>query len=175
MISEHPEWIPDFIELNDSGGDWNQYLEAIYNRFCEDLVYRKVRYRSTSVGVRRIPETDGKGYGFWHCISEGHQEEKRTPDLERCKRVGWIRAIIEHAGSVEIDCWQNWRGRERCHLLWYREQYLVVIAERKAKTPGEKYYLLKTAYCTAGKKRIECLRRERDAYKKTDAAPKDDV
>jgi hypothetical protein len=174
-MCEHPEWIPACIELNDSGSDWNHYLEIVYKQFCNDLVFRKARFLDGNVGVRRIPETDGKGYGFWHCISEGLEEEQRTSDLERCKRIGWIRAVIEHAGSVEVDCWQNMRGSERNHLLWYKEQYLVVIAERKAKTEGEKYYLLKTAYCTTGKRRIEKLRKERDAYKKTDAAPKDGV
>ncbi len=174
-MSEHPEWIPACIELNDSGGDWNNYLQIIYKRFCDDLVFQKVTFRGGYVAVRKIPETDGKGYGFWHCISEGQQEQQRIPDLERCKRIGWIRAIIEHARNDEVDYWQNNRGSERNHLLWYKEQYLIILAERKANVADKKYYLLKTAYCTNGSRRIEKLRKERDAYKKTDAAPKDDV
>jgi len=173
MMCEHPEWIPACIELNDSGGDWKKYLEIVYQRYCNDLVFHKVQFLDGFVAVRKMPETDGKGYGFWHCISEGHEEQQRIPDMERCKRIGWIRAIIEHA--KDVDCWQNLRGSERNHLLWYKEQYLVIIAERKAKTEGKKYYLLKTAYCTTGTKRVETLRKERDSYKKTDAAPKDGV
>lgn len=174
-MSEHPEWIPACIELNDSGGNWDHYLEMIYDRFCEDMVIKKVRFQGVPVAVRKIPESMGKGYGFWHCISEGQEEQDRIPDMERCKRIGWIRAIIEHAECDEIDCWQNFRGTEKNHLLWYREQYLVVIAERKASVEGKKYYLLKTAYCTTVNWKIEKLRKERDAYKKTDAAPRDGV
>jgi hypothetical protein len=174
-MSEHPEWIPACIELNDSGGNWGHYLEIIYKRFCDDLVFRKVQFLNGYVAVRKIPESNGKGYGFWHCISEGREEQQRIPDMERCKRIGWIRAIIEHSAEAEVDCWQNMRGSERNHLLWYKEQYLIILAERKATVPEKKYYLLKTAYYTTGNRRMETLRKERDAYKKTDAAQKGDV
>lgn len=170
-MCEHPEWIPNYIELNNSAGNWSNYLNRIYKRFCDDLVIRKAFFRDGYVGVRKIPETDGKGFGFWHCISEGKMEEKRIPDLERCKRIGWIRAIIDNTDKIKVEHWENIRGREKCHLLWYREEYLVVLAERKNKINGKKYYLLKTAYCTKGQTRVKNLRRERDAYKKTDAAP----
>jgi hypothetical protein len=174
-MSENPEWIPDFIKLSDFSGDFNEYLEQIYKRFREDLVFSKARFRNACVGVRRIPEADGKGFGFWHCISEGRKEKDRIPDLERCKRIGWIRAVIDNADKPEIDCWTNRRGREKCHLLWYKEQYLVVLAERGGKGEKIRYYLLKTAYCTTNRRRIGKLRKERDAHKKADAACEDDV
>ncbi len=40
--------------------------------------------------------------------------------------------MIESAAThPEIDEWQNSRGTETNRLLWYREEYLVVLAERR--------------------------------------------
>jgi len=66
--------------------------------------------------------------------------------------------VISNATShPEIDRWQNTRRRETNSLLWYREEYLVVLLQR------ENCWLLKTAYVTEGKYRIRRLREERDA------------
>ena len=164
-MSDPPPWLPSPILLSDCDGDWSEYLEAVYTRFCDDLLQRSVRFRGCRVSVRRIPETRGKGFGFWHCISEGGKEEDRFPDLERCKRIGWIRAIIDNADRTDdIDYWSNQRGRERCWLLWFREEFLVVLAERKD------YYLLKTAYLT-GSRKAQKLRKERDEFLKKKPTP----
>ena len=67
--------------------------------------------------------------------------------------------MIENAEShPEIYEWRNERRGEINALLWYREEYLVVIAQRR------NYWLLKTAYCTERRRRIADLRRDRDAY-----------
>lgn len=168
-------WLPEYIELELCEGDWDKYLNQVYECFCKDFVYHKTYYKGLRVAVRKIPESKGKGYGFWHCISEGEKENERIPDLERCKRIRWIKAIIEHAENPEVEVWTNHRGKERCFLLWYKEQYLVVLANRKRKKDERKYYLLKTAYCTMSQKRIQRLRKERDACKMADAAPEDGV
>jgi hypothetical protein len=69
--------------------------------------------------------------------------------------------MIENAPShVEIDEWQNTRGTEVNTLLWYREEYLVVLAQR------QDYWLLRTAYCTDKSGRIRQLQKERDAFRR---------
>lgn len=167
------DWLPEYIELDQYDGIWGRYLAKVYEYFCEDFVYNKTYYKGSRVAVRRIPESRGKGYGFWHCISEGSEENERIPDLERCKRIRWIKAIIEHTDCPNVDVWMNRRGKERCVLFWYKEQFLVVLARRERKEDARTYYLLKTAYCTTGQRRISKLRQERDAYKMADAAPED--
>jgi hypothetical protein len=152
-VSGDPGWLPPLIEFD---GDWAAFEDAVYARFCDDLVRTPVTFNGCRVSVRRHPESRGRGYGFWHCVSEGGLEEERTPDLDRCKRVGWIKAIIENADKPEIDCWTNKRGSEVCRLLWYREEYLIVLAERSG------YYLLKTAYLTDRHHTKRKLRAERD-------------
>lgn len=155
-MDDLPEWLPGLIEF---GGEWNAFIDDVYAKFCDDLVHNRVSFQGTRVSVRRMPESNGKGYGFWHCVSEGQHEDARIPDLERCKRVCWIRAIIENHGDPSISHWTNRRGTETNHLLWLREQYLVVLAERSD------YYLLKTAYVTGREHTKAKLRRERDTAK----------
>lgn len=60
---------------------------------------------------------------------------------------------------AEIDMWQNTRGSEINTLLWFREEYLVVLGQR------QDYWLLRTAYCTDKSGRIAQLRKERDAHR----------
>lgn len=60
-----------------------------------------------------------------------------------------------------IEEWQNSRKNTINTLLWYREEYLVVLAQRQG------YWLLKTAYCTSQTRRVSQLRRERDNFQRT--------
>lgn len=163
-MSEDPSWLPPLILLNDYGGDWSRYVEAIYERFKDDLLTNQPRYDSKWVRCRRDPIYDGKHAGFWHCVSEGNDEANRTPDLRRCERIGWVRAVIVNADSAsEIDSWKNDRQGEIRNLLWFREEYLVVLAERTRKQDGFQYFQLITAYQTPEDSRKRKLRAERDS------------
>jgi hypothetical protein len=65
-------------------------------------------------------------------VQEGRVEDDRTPDLRRCERIRWVRWIIESAAThAEIDEWQISRETEINMLLWYRKEYLVVLAQRR--------------------------------------------
>lgn len=153
-MHEAPDWLP---ELLDFAGDWSSFVEHVYDSFCNDFVSGAVTFRGVRIGVRRVPESQGKGSGFWHCVSEGRNEDDRVPDLDRCRRIRWIRAVIENAEAPEVDHWTNKRRGETHHLLWYNEDYLVVLAERTG------YFLLKTAYLTDREHTRRKLRAERDA------------
>ena len=41
-----PEWLPELELFSDYGGDWEQYLDAIYQIFCQDFVDSKPLLRS---------------------------------------------------------------------------------------------------------------------------------
>ena len=66
--------------------------------------------------------------------------------------------IMNRAEHPEIQEWMNERGAEVNRLLWYQEEYLVVLGRRRD------CWLLKTAYCTEKSGRIRQLRQERDAW-----------
>lgn len=163
-MSEDPSWLPALILLNEFDGDWSNYVNAIYERFEHDLLTNQPKYAGKWVRCRRDPIYDGKYAGFWHCVSEGNDETNRTPDLRRCERIGWVRAVIVNADSArEIYSWKNDRQGEIRNLLWFREEYLVVLAERTRKHDGFQYFQLITAYQTPEESRKRKLRAERDS------------
>lgn len=127
-----PNWLPDLLLLDDYKGDWGRYVEAVYECFKRDFVLERPVFRGSSLAVKRHPQIDGKEATFWHIVSEGLVEEERTPDLRRCERVRWPRAIIEHCDESCIKTWENTRRNERRILLWLEDsEYLVVLADRK--------------------------------------------
>ena len=106
-----------------------------------------------------MPETDGRWFAFWHLIQEGEIEDDRLPALRRCERIRWIKYVVEQWNADDdVEWWENTRGKERNVLLWYREEYLVILARRSG------YWLLKSAYDTSQPHRVRSLRKERDRF-----------
>lgn len=143
-------------------GDWPSYERELYGIFESEIKDGCAKYGGLPVKCRRHPETQGRWASFWHLVQEGPVENDRTPDLRRCERIRWIRWVIENADShPEIDVWQNTRRNGANVLLWFREEYLVVLGKRQG------YWLLRTAYFTEHFRRsrgVERLRKERDGF-----------
>jgi hypothetical protein len=149
---------PELVEFN---GDWKAYEDELHEIFLSELAKGGLVFEGLRVGCRRHEELRGRWASFWHLIQEGRVEDERTPDLRRCERIRWIRWVIENCGTHQhIEQWETKRGSEVNRLLWYNEEYLVVLAKRNG------YWLLKTAYCTTRDGRIRKLRKERDQNKR---------
>ncbi len=157
-----PAWLPPLITLKDVSGDWSAYCERVYAVFKRDFIESQPQFRGEWVRCRRDPKYDGKEAGFWHCVQEGADEAQRTPDLRRCERIAWIRALIEHPDAAGVDVWKTKRGADQRHVIWFREEYVVVLADRRSGT-GRAYKQLVTAYCTDREHTKRRLRKERDA------------
>jgi len=169
------DWLPSFIELNQHEGSWSVYLNAIYAKYMMDLSKKRISFCDRPVVLRRMPETDGMGFGFWHCISSGGVESAREPDFDRCRRIAWIRCVIENCSDVAVKVWSEKRGGRRDHLLWVNDEFVVVLSERgKDNDGGPDVYLLKTAFCTL--RNHEKIRKNKayEIYKKANAAPERD-
>lgn len=152
-------------ELLPFGGEWATYEAELHRIFVEEIAGGGLQFNGQRVGCRRHPEAAGRWASFWHLVQEGRVEDDRTPDLRRCERIRWVRWVIENAAThAEIDEWQNTRGTEVNTLLWFREEYLVVLAQRQG------YWLLRTAYCTEKSGRIRQLRKERDTFHRANGA-----
>ena len=154
------DWLPALLLLEQYEGDWERYIEAVYQYFKTDFIDSKPQFENKSVGLKRYPLFKQKEYTFWHCTSEGEEEQERIPDIRRCERIRWPRPIIEHCDYKAIRCWCNKRSSDKRILLWfYQEDYLVVLADRK------KYVLLWTAYPVIYEHTKEKLMKEYEDYK----------
>jgi hypothetical protein len=141
--------------LEQYGGDWESYIDAVYNIFRRDFVASRPIFRGRKLGHKRYPLSDGKEATFWHVIQEGKTEGERIPNLRRCERVPWIRPIIEHENEPVIKIWENSRRNEARICLWIEDhEYLVVLAKRKG------YVILWTAYPVIEPHRKSKLQRE---------------
>ena len=126
----NPSWLPDLISLDTYGGDWTAYLEVVYEVFRQDLIGVAPTFRGEPVkaGTQLI---DGKLRTFWHLVSEGDVEVTRTPDLRRCERISWVRAIIDHDGDPAVMSWPNVRGGKSRQVLWLKQLDFAVILEKR--------------------------------------------
>ena len=155
------EWLPPLVLLEEYGGDWEAYLDALYEYFKGDFVDNTPVLAGLRVTLKRHPIEKGKEATFWHLISEGKSEHDRLPDLRRCERIRWPRPMIEHYAQPPLKIWENERKGEKRICLWCEEEeYLVVLAKRRG------YLILWTAYLVTKTHTKMKLKNEHDAYKK---------
>lgn len=160
-MTDQNAWLPPLVLLEDSGGEWNRYVEKVYQYFKEDFIDRKPVFRGRRLGLKRHPLSEGKEATFWHMTSEGNDEANRTPDLRRCERVRWPRPIIELADAKDVKVWTSIRNNEhRIHLWLESENYLVVLADRR------EYLLPWTAYLVTRDHTRRKLQKEYEACRK---------
>jgi hypothetical protein len=134
-------WLPPLVLLEEYCGEWEKYIEAIYNCFKIDFIDSKPKFEEKDVSIVKYPAFQNKECGFWHITSEGRKENERIPDIRRCERICWPKPIIEQHNDIAIRCWRNTRGQGRKIILWlYEQDYIVVLTERKT------YVILWTAY-----------------------------
>lgn len=147
-------------------GEWPVYEERLYEAFLDTLVRRAVTFRGWPVKPQYRPSHRGKGFSFWHVISEApdprnRNEDDRIPGLRRCERIRWIAWVIECASNGEpgFHWWENRRGRDRRVVIWAeKHDFAVVLARRKG------YYVLKTAYSGIRPHQRQSFMAERDAF-----------
>lgn len=163
-MSDQPDWLPSLMRLEAYGGDTSAYLDALYERFAEDFVRSKPRFRGQELALKRHPVSQGREATFWHMVSEGKEELNRTIDSERCERIAWARAVIENADDPRVLVWENMRGKERRICLWLEEQeYVVILADRRG------YLLPWTAYTVTQPHRKRKFRKEYEKWQRSQA------
>jgi len=154
-MSDKLDWLSPLELLDDYDGYWAKYVEGIYGIFREDFIDGRTHFREQRVGMKRHPVVRNKEATFWHLISSGRSEEERLPDLRRCERIRWPKAMIEAAQYGHVRCWVTERRREERIVIALPDfSYVVVLAKR-----GQ-YLVLWTAYCVEQKHRRLSLQRE---------------
>ena len=154
------EWLPEIIPLSEYGGDFQAYLRAVYRVFRRDFVSSQPSFRSRHCYCDSRLDSDGLECGFWHIITDGNIESERVPNLRRCERIAWPRALIEAADSPLVRVWESYRkrpgeGRQlRISLAPGDFSYLVVLK------PTSKAFILVTAFYLENEYQREKRRRE---------------
>lgn len=159
MIESPPIWLPELVLFESYGGDWSTYVNAVYHYYKCDFIENRPYFENFPIFTRFHPPYENKGATFWHLISEGKVEEERTPDIRRCERIRWLRAIIDRANTDEIHSWETFRPwknqtQRRINFCTPDFGYVVVIAERK------EGFDLVTAFCVENSYRREKLKKE---------------
>src|SRR4051794_20203978 len=139
--------LPDLIELADFDGNARSYLDAIYRIYRRDFIISQPTLHGRRCYSDTNKTSDGRERGFWHIITEGDVEDERLPNMRRCERIGWARALIEAADTPLVRSWvlrKKSGSSGRRDTRWYLAppdfSYLVVLKETKSA------YVLITAF-----------------------------
>jgi hypothetical protein len=158
------DWLPKLICCD---GNWDEVEHGLYAKFKSDFLDRQASFKGLAVKLRFIEGDPEKRIPFWHLISEcgeGDSEEERIPDFRRCERIGWIRAIVDHANDPNLMIWEQQRnGKINIAVALPDFSYVVFLASRKPKT-GPVYVILLTAYFVQREKKREKYRREYEEF-----------
>ena len=136
--------LPEKIYLEDYGGDYKSYIDAVYAVFERDFIRNKAYFGSHKLALKFNPIFQDRAYTFYHMTHEGKVENERTPDLRRCECTPWAKPTVENAKKWDLKFWRQTRQRSKnrvCIALETEgETYFVVLEVR------ETYVLLWTAF-----------------------------
>ena len=123
-------WLPPLVKISNYDGDVFRYYEALYEFYCQDLVYDPPAFEGFIVRTLVEPWKDGKEAGFWHIL-EGGTEGDLPDQLWRHEHIRWARPIIEAAHTDRVCIWKiPWkRSLERPHIALPDFSYLVVLEQ----------------------------------------------
>lgn len=158
-----PDWLPDIFEISAFN---DEVLERLHQRFLRDFVrscplLNGLRVKPANMGLLKgMPRT------FWHIVSTGPDDNDREIDFDRCRRVPWIRPIIEHCTEESVLCWETVQKRSTRVKLWLCNYGYAVILGR-----GLKHYGLITAFVVRYDHEREGLRREYERWAKSQKPP----
>ena len=151
--------LPDIITLEEYGGDFSSYLEAVYAIFRRDFVDSRPVFEGTRLGLKKHPFIDGKEYTFYHFTHDGDIEKERLPNLRRLERISFPRPMIDNSTHPFLKVWRNKRGTNERILIFHEdESYLIVLEDR-----GD-FILPWTAYLVEYKNRRIKLRIKRKIW-----------
>ena len=156
------DWLPVLVEV-----DWNRFAESVdraYAVFLADFGHasRRPLFQNRRLGLKHHPEIEGKSATFWHFVTEGSDESKRTPDRERLERIGWPGAMVVEAGRQppRVRVWSTRRGSAVRWVIALEDfSYVVILDDR-----GE-FLLPWTAFPVVQEHRRTKLRKEYDAWR----------
>jgi hypothetical protein len=127
-MTGQPDWLPPIVRVS----PWREEtFDMLYSIFEQDFKVTQPVYKGNKVWF--FPEIeDEKETIFWHLT---HRKNKRTgerlPDLRRCERLSWIRAIIENPEKPEVLDWDYKEGDGSVKTyLWLKDLDFLVLLKK---------------------------------------------
>lgn len=165
MSSPQPLMFPELILMQEYGGDFSNYFNAVYLIFDADFIKSQPRFEGLRVSAQKLPLVDDIHRTFYHITHEGEDESDRKPDIRRMERIRFPKYLINSCPHEHILIWKNMRGRDTRVLIFNEDEgFLTVLTERKG------FYLFWTAYYLTKSHSINKLKREYEEYKKAKTA-----
>ena len=134
MISK--DLLPEKICLEDYGGDYKAYIDAIYEVFARDFIRHKTSFGLHKLSMKYHPAFQERAYTFYHMTHKGEIESEREPDLRRCECMPWARPTIENTEEWDLKFWRQTRQRSSnrvCIALETEsETYFVILEVRES-------------------------------------------
>jgi len=152
LVLSECKWLPPIIDM-ESFEDYKVFIDFAYSVFKEHYLNgNTIKFKGTRISYKRYPEKNGYHSTFWHLTTfdyyNNQKEEERLPDMQRCERIRWPKAIILNHSCDDPNCDCNkikvWemveKGDRRIKILYQDQGYLVVLSKRSD------YILLWTAF-----------------------------
>ena len=123
---------PRMICLEEFGGNYAAFIDAVYQVFFRDFIRHKAIFGSHQLHLRYHPTFQDRPYAFYHMTHKGDIENERLPDLRRCERIPWARPTIEQAEELGLRFWEQTERRNGRHICIWREvdngdNYFIIL------------------------------------------------
>lgn len=136
--------LPQKIFLQDYGGNYGIYINAVYDVFKRDFIEHRATFGSHRLGMKKLPIFQEREYTFYHMTHKGDVESERIPDLRRCECLPWARPTVENTSAWSLKFWRQTRSSSKnrvCIALEIEDEtYFIILEVRKT------YVLLWTAF-----------------------------
>ena len=142
---EEDRILPQKILLEDYGGDYHRYIDAVYTIFKNDFIKHKTLWGTHKLNLKFNPIFQDRAYTFYHMTHEGEVEDERTPDLRRCECLPWAKPTLQNTQLWQLKFWRQERKNSKNRIcIWLDNEddtdYYVILEVR------ESYVLLWTAF-----------------------------
>ena len=166
-VMENRSELPQKIYLEEYGGDYHRYIDAVYEIFESDFIRHKATFGSHRLNLKFNPLFQKRAYTFYHMTHKGEKEDERVPDLRRCECMPWARPAVENVENWQLKFWRQTRQRSNNRVCICIENdddvdYFVVLEVRS------NYVLLWTAFVGELPHETAKKMREYNTWKTTD-------
>lgn len=161
--------LPELVLLEDYGGNYELFIQAVYAVFQRDFVKYKTKFRGEELRLKWHPIYQDKAYTFYHMTHKGEDEQNREPDLRRCERMPWAKPVIENCDAWNLKIWPQIRKGSNRLCIWLdleeEPDYVIILDVRKD------YKLLWTAFVLEYEHEKRKKQKEYEEWFKTQKSP----